>query len=83
MEKTQPVTVEAMVRFAQTLQAGGRTRATFTEAARFIGCHHPSVRNWLTGSLGRKHIEDLRRALRADVRIEKGKDGMAVVLADT
>jgi len=83
VEKTQPVTVDAMVRFAQALRAGGRTRATFTEAARFIGCHHPSVRNWLTGSLGRRHIEELRTALRSEIRVEKGKDGMAVVLADT
>ncbi len=80
MEKTKPVTVEALVRMAQELKSKGRTSATFVEVARFVGCHHPSVRNFLMGSLGKKNLAALSEALRGPVRIEKAPAGHVVTL---
>jgi hypothetical protein len=79
MERTKPVTVEAMVRLAETLKASGRTSATFSEVAKFIGCHHPSVRNWLTGSASRRNVEALSEALKVPVRVEKSPKGHMVL----
>lgn len=80
MEKTKPVTVEALVRLAQELKSKGRTSATFVEVARFIGCHHPSVRNFLMGSRGKQNITALSETLKHPVRVEKTPGGHIVAL---
>lgn len=82
MERTKPVTVEALVRFARELKAAGRTSATFAETAKYIGCHHPSVRNFLMGSLSKKHVAELSAALNVAVRVEKAATGHVVKLGD-
>lgn len=71
LDRTKPVTVEALVRFARARSMQGELSVSVAELAKFVGCHHPSIRNWLTGSRARANVAALCAALNLrDVRVE-------------